>query len=90
MSLRRLERYNPRMSRLSLFLLLSVFPALPVLASRQDIALIEAQARAFALQGWQGAAVRLSYGQLDRRLGLPACPSPVLPGMVPAARPPVE
>ncbi|MCD2476384.1 hypothetical protein LRN56_16470, partial [Staphylococcus aureus] len=55
----------------------SVFPALPVLASRQDIALIEAQARAFALQGWQGAAVRLSYGQLDRRLGRPACPPPV-------------
>ena len=65
------------MSRLSLFLLLSVFPALPVLASRQDIALIEAQARAVALQGGQGAAGRLSYGQLDRRLGRPACPSPV-------------
>lgn len=71
--------YNLPMFRMPFFLslLLSAFLALPAWGSRQDIALIEAQARAFAVQGWQGAAVRLSFGQLDRRLGLPACPSPV-------------
>lgn len=71
--------YNLRMFRMlaCLSLMLSVLLALPARASRQDIGLIEAQARAFAVQGWQGAAVRLSFGQLDRRLGLPACPSPV-------------
>ena len=45
-------------------------------AARQDISALETAARAFAENEWQGQNVGLQFGQIDRRLALPACRQP--------------
>ena len=69
-------RYNAGMfARIWIFLCLGLVSAL-VHAAGQDMTALEALAKRFVEAEWAGQDRHVSFGQLDRRLNLEACPDP--------------